>query len=40
MQSIKLAIKILFHPEVNKLDVIHTRLGKDYEKKVLPPLSN
>ena len=40
MQSIKLAVKILFHPEVNKLDVIYKNLGKNYEQKVLPALCN
>lgn len=40
MQSIKLAVKVLFHPEVNKLDVIYQNLGKNYEQKVLPALCN
>ena len=40
MQSIKLSVKVLFHPEVNKLDVIYRNLGKEYEKKVLPALCN
>jgi hypothetical protein len=30
MQSIRLAVRVLFHPEVDKLDVIYTRLGKNY----------
>jgi hypothetical protein len=40
MQSIKLSVRVLFHPEVSKLDVIYTRLGKNYEQKVLPALCN
>lgn len=40
MQSIRLSVRVLFHPEVNKLDVIYTRLGKNYEQKVLPALCN
>jgi hypothetical protein len=40
MQSIKLSIRVLFHPEVNKLDIIYRNLGKNYEQKVLPALCN
>ena len=40
MQSIKLSVRVLFHPEVNKLDVIYRNLGKNYEQKVLPALCN
>jgi prohibitin 2 len=40
MQSIKLSVRVLFHPEVSKLDVIYTRLGKNYEQKVLPAICN
>lgn len=40
MQSIKLSVRVLFHPEVSKLDVIYSRLGKNYEQKVLPALCN
>lgn len=40
MQSIKLSVRILFHPEVNQLGLIYTRLGKNYEQKVLPALCN
>jgi prohibitin 2 len=40
MQSIKLSVRILFHPEISKLGVIYTRLGKNYEQKVLPALCN
>lgn len=40
MQSIKLSVRVLFHPEVSKLDVIYTRLGKNYEQKILPAICN
>ena len=40
MQSITLSVRVLFHPEVNKLDVIYRNLGKNYEQKVLPALCN
>lgn len=40
MQSIKLAIRVLFHPEVDKLHLIYQNLGKNYEQKVLPAICN
>ena len=40
MQSIKLSIRVLFHPEVSNLHVIYSRLGRNYEQKVLPALCN
>ena len=40
MQSIRLSIRVLFHPEVNNLHVIYSRLGRNYEQKVLPALCN
>ena len=40
MQSIKLSVRVLFHPEVNQLGTIYTKLGKNYEPKVLPALCN
>ena len=40
MQSIKLSVKVLFHPEVNMLQTIYIKLGKNYEQKVLPALCN
>jgi hypothetical protein len=30
MQAIRISIRVLFHPEVDKLDVIHNNLGKNY----------
>jgi len=40
MQSITLSVRVLFHPEVNKLDAIYRNLGRNYEQKVLPALCN
>jgi len=40
MQSIKLSVRVLFHPEVDKLHVLYETLGKGYEAKVLPALCN
>lgn len=30
MQLVKLSVKVLFHPEVDNLHNIYTRLGKNY----------
>jgi hypothetical protein len=40
MQTVKLAVKVLFHPEVDKLDLIYTKLGRNYDQKVLPAIIN
>ena len=40
MQTVKLSVRILFHPEVSQLHTIYARLGKNYEQKVLPALCN
>jgi prohibitin 2 len=40
MQLVKLSVKVLFHPEVDRLDTIYTRLGKNYDQKVLPAICN
>ena len=40
MQTVKLSVKVLFHPEVDKLDVIYTNLGRNYDQKVLPAIIN
>lgn len=40
MQAIKISIRVLFHPEVDKLDAIHNNLGQNYEQKVLPAICN
>lgn len=30
MQIVKLSVKVLYHPEVDQLHTIYTRLGKNY----------
>lgn len=40
MQTVKLAVRILYHPEVDKLHQIYTHLGLDYDVKVLPAIVN
>ncbi len=40
MQVVKLSVKVLFHPEVDNLHNIYTKLGKNYEQKVLPAICN
>lgn len=40
MQNIRISIRVLFHPEVDKLDVIHQTLGRDYEDKILLTITN
>ena len=40
MQLVKLSVKVLFHPEVDHLHTIYTKLGKNYDQKVLPAICN
>lgn len=40
MQVVKLSVKVLFHPEVDKLDEIYKNLGRNYDQKVLPAICN
>lgn len=40
MQLVKLSVKILFHPEVDRLDKIYEKLGMNYDQKVLPAICN
>jgi len=40
MQLVKLSVKILFHPEVDHLDKIYIKLGRNYDQKVLPAICN
>lgn len=30
MQAIRISVRVLFHPEVDKLDAIHNNLGENY----------
>jgi prohibitin 2 len=40
MQLVKLSVKVLFHPEVDRLDKIYANIGKNYDRTVLPPICN
>lgn len=40
MQAIKISVRVLFHPEVDKLDTLYNNLGEKYEEKVLPAICN
>lgn len=40
MQAIKISVRVLFHPEVDKLNIIHSNLGENYQKNVLPSICN
>ena len=40
MQLVKLSVKVLFHPEVDQLHSIYSKLGKNYDQKVLPAICN
>ena len=40
MQNVKLAVRILYHPDVAQLHDIYTNLGLDYDTKVLPAIVN
>ena len=40
MQNVKLAIKILYFPESDKLYDIYTNIGLDYDNKILPAIVN
>jgi prohibitin 2 len=40
MQNVKLAVRILYHPDTDFLHEIYTHLGLDYDTKVLPAIVN
>ena len=40
MQAIRISVRVLFHPEVDKLNAIHNNLGQNYEDKILPAICN
>lgn len=40
MQNVRISLRVLFHPEVDKLNTIHGNIGQNYEDKVLPPICN
>ena len=40
MQTIGITLRLLYRPEPNSLPAIHSRLGPDYDERVLPGLGN
>lgn len=40
MQTVSLSLRVLHRPEVEKLPTIYSKLGKDYEERVLPSIGN
>lgn len=40
MQTVSLSLRVLHRPEIDKLPVIYSKLGKDYEERVLPSIGN
>lgn len=40
MQTVSLSLRVLHRPEIEKLPTIYSKLGKDYEERVLPSIGN
>lgn len=40
MQTVSLSLRVLHRPEISKLPTIYSKLGKDYEERVLPSIGN
>lgn len=40
MQTVDIALRILFRPNPDKLSVILNNIGQDYDKRILPSISN
>ncbi|KAJ3156207.1 Prohibitin-1, subunit of the prohibitin complex (Phb1p-Phb2p) [Geranomyces michiganensis] len=40
MQMVSLTLRVLHRPDVERLPLLHKKLGKDYEDKVLPGIGN
>lgn len=40
MQTVSLSLRVLHRPEIEKLPIIYSKLGKDYEERVLPSIGN
>ncbi|KAI8899541.1 band 7 family-domain-containing protein [Globomyces pollinis-pini] len=40
MQTISLTLRVLHKPDIGKLNVIYSKLGLDYEERVLPSIGN
>ena len=40
LQTVNITLRILFRPEEDKLHVIFNNIGKDYDQRILPSISN
>ena len=40
MQTVDIALRILFRPKEDKLSEIFNNIGMDYDKRILPSISN
>jgi len=40
LQTVSLSLRLLYHPDAEKLPQIYQKLGSDYAERVLPSLSN
>ncbi len=40
MQTVSLSLRVLHRPEIDKLPTIYSKLGRDYEERVLPSIGN
>ena len=40
LQQVKIALRVLYKPDVNKLQTIYRNLGPDYDQRVLPSVVN
>jgi len=40
MQTIKIALRVLYRPDENELQHIYRNLGKNYDERVLPSVVN
>jgi len=40
LQQVKIALRVLYRPDANKLQTIYRNLGMDYDQRVLPSIVN
>lgn len=40
MQTVSLSLRVLHRPQIDQLPSIYSKLGKDYEERVLPSIGN
>lgn len=40
IQTVNLTLRVLYHPNVDKLPIIYSKLGVDYDERVLPSIGN